>query len=88
MQLLRVKEVAALLGSRPSTIYEWVALGLIPHVRLNGCLRFDAADIEAWVEELRTGERRPGAASRLLGRVVEAVAGKTAEAAVKAALDK
>lgn len=88
MKLLRVKEVAALLGSRPSTIYEWVALGIIPHVRINGCLRFDEADIEEWVEGLKTSGRLPGRGARLLGRVVEAVAGSAAGAAVKGALEK
>ena len=49
MKLLTVKEVAALLKARPSTIYSWAEQGLVPCLKLNGLLRFSESDILAWI---------------------------------------
>lgn len=50
MNLLTVKNVCNRLAVKKSTVYEWASLGLIPCVRLNGLLRFDEQEIDAWVE--------------------------------------
>jgi excisionase family DNA binding protein len=52
--LLRVPDVAALLSVKASTVYEWVAMNYIPHIRIGTgkqkpCVRFDASEIAAWL---------------------------------------
>ncbi len=47
--LLTVAEVAAMLHVSPKTIYMWCDLRIIPHIRLNGAIRFDLAEIEQWL---------------------------------------
>jgi excisionase family DNA binding protein len=34
-----------------STIYEWVQQHFIPHVRLQGCIRFRPSEVRAWLDE-------------------------------------
>ena len=51
MPLLTVKDISQHLQVKAKTIYQWCALGQVPHIRLNGSLRFDIGDIEAWVRE-------------------------------------
>lgn len=51
MNLLNVKEVAEIVRVKPSTIYQWAELGLIPCCKLNGSLRFSKAEIYKWIGE-------------------------------------
>ena len=51
MKLLNVKQVAELIGAKPSTIYEWAGQGTIPSFKLNGLLRFSEDDILAWIKK-------------------------------------
>ncbi|MFC1769593.1 helix-turn-helix domain-containing protein [Nitrospirota bacterium] len=51
MRLLTVKDMSQHLCVKEKTLYQWAELEQIPHIKLNGCLRFDLTDIEAWVEE-------------------------------------
>ena len=53
MKLVGVKEISELLGIKLSTIYQWAELRQIPHIKLNGSLRFDPADIEKWVKSCK-----------------------------------
>lgn len=55
-KVLTVKEVADLIQAKASTIYSWAEQGLIPHLKINGLLRFAESDITAWLET----HRRPG----------------------------
>lgn len=55
MKLLTVKEVSEILSIAPQTLYQWAELGKIPSYKLNGCLRFDEADIMAWLETCKKG---------------------------------
>ena len=50
MNLLTVKELSNLINIKQKTLYQWVELGQIPYIRLNGSIRFDLGDIRAWVE--------------------------------------
>lgn len=59
MKLVTVKELSSALNVRAKTLYQWAALGQIPHVKLNGALRFDMDDISAWVERSKK-EAEPG----------------------------
>jgi excisionase family DNA binding protein len=54
-ELLNAKQVAALLGVHLNTVKRLVKHGEIPHYRLGirGDLRFDPADIDAWLATKR-----------------------------------
>ena len=49
--LLSVKELEALLKIDQKTIYRYVALGLIPYVRIQSNIRFRKRQIVRWIEE-------------------------------------
>ena len=49
MKIATVKELAELLRIKPKTLYQWSELGQIPHLKLNGSLRFDMERIEKWL---------------------------------------
>ena len=51
MKILTVKEMSNLLKVKDKTLYQWAELEQIPHMKFNGCLRFDLEDIEAWIRE-------------------------------------
>lgn len=46
-----VKTLCRHLGVARSTVYEWVQIGFIPHVRMGGVVRFRPSDIGAWVNK-------------------------------------
>jgi excisionase family DNA binding protein len=50
MNILTVKEVAKILKAKPSTIYSWAEQRIIPSIKIHGLLRFDEADILAWIK--------------------------------------
>ena len=49
MALLDIKDLAAWLKLKPSTLYLWVAQGKMPALRLGGLIRFRREDIERWL---------------------------------------
>ena len=49
--LLSVKELEAFLKIDQKTIYRYVALGLIPYVRIQSNIRFRKRQIVRWIEE-------------------------------------
>lgn len=52
--LLRIPEVAEVLGVSRSKVYELIALGDLPHVRLGArCIRVPADLLATWVEGRR-----------------------------------
>jgi excisionase family DNA binding protein len=54
MELLTYAAAADFLGIKRGTLYAWVHEGRIPHVRFSErCVRFDRAELEAWVEKRR-----------------------------------
>ena len=59
MQLLKPKDVAQQLGVAPITIHKWCERGILPHFRLQGCIRFARDDVDAFVRErrVRAGKR-------------------------------
>jgi len=50
-RLLTVDEVAKVLSVRKSTVYQWVHLRLIPHIKVGRFVRFKEEDIERWLKE-------------------------------------
>ena len=51
MVLWTKEQVAEFLGVSPATIRDWRQDGLIPYIKIKGCLRFDRDDIMKWLEK-------------------------------------
>jgi excisionase family DNA binding protein len=67
-ELVRVGEVARLLGVTPWTIRAWVKAGRLPVLRLSKrTLRFDAAEVMRAVRKSR-GKQQPDALPTTTGR--------------------
>ena len=50
-KLLTVKEVSAITGLAPDTIYKMVSQRRIPFVKLGRLIKFEQEAIEAWIDE-------------------------------------
>ena len=55
------REVCARLRVARSTLYEWVNLDFIPHVRIGGCVRFQPSALVQWLNQ----QAKPGRARRV-----------------------
>jgi len=64
--LLTIKQVAAWLNMKPSTLYAWVGQRRIPSMKINGLIRFEQHAIEQWLASFRPSRLLPISAS--LGR--------------------
>jgi len=53
MKLIGIKELSEILTVKPSTLYQWSELGMIPCYKINGALRFDIDDIKNWVDSCK-----------------------------------
>ncbi len=53
MQIVTVKELSELLRVKNKTLYQWAELGQIPHIKINGSLRFDIEDIKQWIQSCK-----------------------------------
>jgi excisionase family DNA binding protein len=51
MMLWTVREVAAHLNVKESTIRHWVHIGYIPHIKFRGAVRFRESDIAPWLDQ-------------------------------------
>lgn len=51
VSLLTVKEMATRLQVKNKTIYDWASRGKIPCIKVNGSIRFDAREIEQWLQK-------------------------------------
>ena len=59
--LISPEELAAALKIARVTAYQWVRRGVIPHLKLEGVVRFDPEEIEAWLKSKRRAARKaPG----------------------------
>lgn len=56
-RLMTAKQVSELIEVQPSTIYQWVHLGLIPYVKLGKCVRFKKTELFRWIEKNLRKER-------------------------------
>ena len=52
-KLLTPEEAAKLLSVATITIYKWANMGILPHYRLERCIRFRERDLQAFVETRR-----------------------------------
>jgi excisionase family DNA binding protein len=57
---LTVAELAAATKIAKSTWYQWIHDGRVPHLRIGDCVRFDAAEVEAWLRQ----HAKPGRLTR------------------------
>ena len=56
VDLMRIDDVARMMGYKVSTVYKLVYRQMIPHIKLTPkTLRFDRAEIERWIESHRKG---------------------------------
>jgi len=53
MKLIGIKEVSEILTVKPSTLYQWAELGMMPCYKINGALRFDVDDIKKWIDSCK-----------------------------------
>ena len=51
--LFSITEMSERLGIAKNTLYDWCAVRKIPHIKLGKFLRFDLAEIEAWLRDKR-----------------------------------
>lgn len=49
MRIVTTKELSEILKVKAKTLYQWAEMHQIPCMKLNGALRFDLDDIEAWI---------------------------------------
>ncbi len=49
--LIRPDQLAKMLGVAQVTVYSWAKRGVIPHIRLEGVIRFDREEIAQWIKE-------------------------------------
>jgi len=50
-----IEEVSKIALVKPKTVYSWVETDRIPHVKLNGAVRFIKEDILRWIESCKRG---------------------------------
>ena len=55
---LTVAELSATTKIAKSTLYDWVHEGFIPHIKIGGCVRFRASQVQAWLEQHAKPGRR------------------------------
>ena len=48
--LLNYTQVAKLLGVKPRTIRDWTSRHKIPHLKIGQSVRYQASEIEDWLE--------------------------------------
>jgi len=59
--LIAAEELAAGMRVARVTIYQWVRRGVIPYLKLEGVVRFDPEEIQAWLKSKRQAARKtPG----------------------------
>lgn len=52
-QLLTAKELSSFLHVHPKTIYKWATEGRLPHRKINGSIRFEKDEIEAFQQKYK-----------------------------------
>jgi excisionase family DNA binding protein len=54
LELMTVSEVCAILRCYEKTLYQWVKKGSLTAIRVGAKLKFDPADVAAFIESRRT----------------------------------
>jgi excisionase family DNA binding protein len=59
--LISPEELAGGMRVARVTVYQWVRRGVIPHMKIEGVVRFDPPEVQAWLESKRRAPRKaPG----------------------------
>jgi excisionase family DNA binding protein len=58
---LTVAELAAVTKIARSTWYQWIHEGRVPHIKIGDCVRFDEAEVNAWLRQ----HAKPGRLQRV-----------------------
>ena len=56
-RLMTAKQVSELIEVKPSTVYQWVHLGLIPYVKIGKSVRFKKDELFRWIDKNHRRER-------------------------------
>ena len=56
-RLMTAKQVSELIEVKPSTVYQWVHLGLIPYIKIGKCVRFKKDELFRWIDKNHRRER-------------------------------
>jgi len=70
-KLLTPESVCEILGIEKSTLYSWTRRGMIPHLKVNGLLRFREAEMTKWLKSRERGN--------IIGREIEEFLRQTGE---------
>ena len=54
---MTAKQVSELIEVKPSTVYQWVHVGLIPYVKIGKCVRFKKDELFRWIDKNHRRER-------------------------------
>jgi excisionase family DNA binding protein len=59
--MVKAKDIAALANVSLQTVLKWAREGKIPHHRISArCLRFDVAEVNAWLQAKRDANKQQG----------------------------
>jgi len=50
-KLVKIEDVMEYLGVSKRTVYDWVHVGYIPHVKFRKIIRFRLEDIDKWIKQ-------------------------------------
>ena len=56
-RLMTAKQVSELIEVKPSTVYQWVHVGLIPYIKIGKCVRFKKGELFRWIDKNHRKER-------------------------------
>ncbi len=58
-RLLNPLQLAEIIGIKPGTVYSWISRGVpIPHVKIEGTIRFREKAVEGWLLEKEKERKR------------------------------
>ena len=81
MRLATIKEVSSFLHVKASTLYSWVHNGSIPFRKLNGLVRFDLDEVEAWVQSSKPASVSPALVPTSTGPGIDRIIKKAIDSA-------
>lgn len=63
-QLISAGTLAQRLGVPTVTVYSWVRRGVIPHYKVERCVRFSETEIQEWLEDKKKPAKLAAGGSR------------------------
>jgi len=56
-KLLDINELSELIKVKSGTLYYWVSIGFIPHIKIRGLVRFSEKAVIEWLDKRKRGGR-------------------------------